>query len=168
MKVTYSYLEETLTDFNGCQFIGLDTKTVVKLKGGKKNPLQGRVIKITEGNNVMVFKSSVGYINMVNRRLRKEAKAEFEPQPRRWGTRIKDTPIIEHNGKKYLECIFISPGKTTYYLDGESIPKEIIEQDLPTTTNGHQGGLDDKVIVRTFGFDSIIKVTKSKEVLEFC
>ena len=166
MKVTYSYLEETLTDFSGCQFVSLDTKTDVKLRGGKSNPLQGRVTKISKGNNVMIFKSGVGYLNMVNRRLKKENKPEFTPGPRVWGARVGDTPIIEHKGKKYLECIFLKAGETTYYLDGKPIPKSQIEEFLPKASNGDQGGLEDKVVIRSFGFDSIIKITKSKEVLE--
>jgi len=88
---------ENLSDFKGSQIIGLDTVINVKLTGGKKNPMQGRIKKITEGNVVMIFKNGEGYKNMVNRRLEKQfddlgmttvelferiADKNFEPGPR--------------------------------------------------------------------------------------
>jgi hypothetical protein len=168
---------ENLSDFKGSQIIGLDTVVNVKLTGGKKNPMQGRIKKITEGNVVMIFKNGEGYKNMVNRRLEKQfddlgmttvelferiADKNFEPGPRPWGTRIEDSPIISHRGKLYLECIFIKAGKSKYFLDGEEIAKERITG-LPDKKEGRQGGLIDKVVVRTFALESIIKVRKSKK-----
>lgn len=172
-------LIEKLSDFNGCQIIGLDTVITVKLTGGKKNPMQGRVRKITEGNQVMIFKNGNGYKNMVNRRLKEQfdeigmtttelferiANQDFEPGPRPWGTRVDDSPIISHKGKLYLECIFLKAGQSKYFLNGEEIAKEDIIG-LPVKTEGQQGGLIDKVVVRTFALDSIIKVRKSKKTL---
>jgi len=65
-------IQEQLNDFSGCQIIGLDTRVNVPLRGGKSNPLQGKVTKVSTGNLVMIFKSSAGYRNMVNRRLKKQ------------------------------------------------------------------------------------------------
>ena len=88
----------------------------MKLTGGKKNPFQGRVKKITDGANVMIFSGTAqnGYENMVKRRMLEEGKDPdtFVLGKRAWGTRIGETPFIEHNGKHYLECVFISPGKS--------------------------------------------------------
>ena len=168
-----------LSDFKGSQIIGLDSVVNVKLTGGRKNPMQGRIKKITEGNLVMLFKSGEGYKNMVNRRLEKQfdelgmttvelferiADKNFEPGPRPWGTRIENSPIISHKGKLYLECIFLKAGESKYFLDGEEIKKENIIG-LPEKKEGQQGGLIDKVVVRTFALESIIKIRKSKKEL---
>jgi len=171
---------EKLSNFKGSQIIGIDTLTVAKLTGGKSNPMQEKVTKLTERNVVMLFTSSKGYRNMVNRRLDKQFNNldipipsdelferitidnTFVPGPRVWGTRIPDSPFVEHKGEKYLECIFIKPGTPKYFLDGTEISKDKI-QGLPIKNNGEQGGLVDKVIIRTFKLNSILKIRKSKK-----
>ena len=172
--ITYETLNELVSQVKGTTFAGLTTKTEVKLKGGKKNPMQGRVQKLTENANVMVFSNSEksGYGEMVKRRMISEGKdpADFQMKPRAWGTRIGKSPFIEHNGNKYFECIFVSPGKSTYLLDGEPIEKEHIEG-LPEPkekTEGEtksQGGIENKVILRTFNLSSIVSIKLKNEVL---
>lgn len=149
----------------GAGFVALDSETKVPLKGGKKNPMQGRVSKVSTGHQVIVFpnRKSNGYENMVKRRLEKEGKdpANFELSPRKWGTRLPGAPIVEHTNKEgmlrqYLEVIFLRPGKTEYMLDGKPIAKDaIIGLDDPEVNPDSQGGLDNKVIVRTYAMDSI-------------
>lgn len=172
-------LIEKLKDFKGAQIISIDAVTEVKLVGGKQNPMQGKVKKVTLGAQVMVFKNGKGYKNMVNRRLKKQnagdittialfeaiANSGFEPGPRQWGQRVEGTPFVEHKGKLYLECIFIKPGKSTYFLGENEIDKEDIIG-LPDKIEGDQGGLIDKVIIRTFAIDSLLQVRKSKETIE--
>jgi hypothetical protein len=148
---------------NGATFITIDTETDVKLTGGKKNPHQGRVTKRTTGSNVMVFqnKNSNGYENMVKRRLEKEGKnpGTFELKPRAWGKRMSGLPFVEHKGSYYLEVIFLGKGSTEYLLDGNVTNKAAI-QGLPgTKEEARQGGLDDKVIIRTYKVDSIKAIT---------
>ena len=151
---------------NGTTFIGLTSETSVKLTGGKANPLQGRVTKQTTGANVMVFqnKSTNGYNNMVQKRLEAEGKApeSFELSPRKWGSRIEGTPFIEHKGKYYVEVIFLNAGATTYRVDGKPTHKDEIVG-LPSKKEATQGGLEDKVIIRTFSVDSIKGLTINKE-----
>jgi hypothetical protein len=167
---------EQLQNFKGSQIIGLDTLVEVKLTGGKKNPMQGRVKKMTTGNLVMLFKNGNGYKNMVTRRLKKQfsdiittmeiferiSSPTWTPGERAWGERVPKSPFIEHKGKLYLDTIFIRPGKSTYYLDGVEIEKDQIIG-LPEKNEGDQGGLIDKVIVRTFALESIIKIRKGKK-----
>lgn len=146
---------------NGASFIGLTTETEVKLKGGKKNPMQGRVTKTMTGANVMVFqnKKSNGYENMVERRLQQEGKnpESFKLGPRAWGERIPNTPIIAHKDKRYLEVIFLKSGKVTYFLDGNEIERDQIEG-LGEPAEGKQGGLENKVIIRTFAVSNITEI----------
>lgn len=161
-----SKIFKALADLNGATFIGITTKTTPVLKGGKKNPMQGRVSKITTNSNVMAFqnKNINGYEAMVKRRLIAENKdpASFVLSERAWGTRIPNLPIVEHTKdgvqEFYLEVIFLRCGDVSYTLGGQPIAKhEIIG--LPDATAGEQGGLDDKVIVRTYAFSSITELT---------
>jgi hypothetical protein len=145
--------------------------TEVKLTGGKANPFQGRVTKRMTGASVMVFqnKKSNAYENMVNRRLEAEGKdpASFQLGERAWGTRIPETPFIEHKGQKYLEVIFLKSGSTELLVDGQPYSDHIPGLPEEKTNADSQGGLDNKVIIRTFKLDSIkvIRVNKQEYVL---
>jgi len=143
----------------GGTFVGLDSLTTPVLKGGKKNAMQGRVTKLMYDAQVMCFSNnnSNAYENMVRRRLEAEGKEadSFELSPRAWGTRIAGTPFVEHKGKYYLEVIFMRAGKSTYFLDGAEICKSSIEG-LDDKPEGEQGGLENKVIIRTFALESIV------------
>lgn len=156
----YEDVKRVLDKVNGATFAGLDTLTEVKLKGGKKNPFQGRVTKMTKGSTVMLFtnKKSNAYESMVKRRLEQEGKdaESFELKPRAWGNRVPETPFVEHKEKKYLECIFIKGGESVYMVDGVEVDKDQIEG-LPENkpSEESQGGLDNKVIIRTYAIDSI-------------
>ena len=161
----HAILVNAVANINGASFVGLDTHVDVTLTGGKKNPHQGRVTKRMVGATVMSFqnKNFSAYEAMVKRRLTAEGKNSeaFTLGERKWGVRIPNLPIVEHfkNGetKYYLEVIFIKPGEVTYYLDGiPTDPKNIIG--IPSPTGGDQGGLEDKVILRTFAAESITEL----------
>lgn len=152
---------------NGATFIGIDTETTPTLRGGKSNPHQGRVTKVTEGSNVMVFqnKTTNAYENMVKRRLEQEGKNPewFELKPRTWGTRIKNTCFVEHKGNYYVEVIFLKAGETHYTLDGKKVDKSVIEGLPFEKEEAQQGGLSHKVIIRTFSVESIKSITINKQ-----
>ena len=145
----------------GATFLTIDTLTPVKLTGGKSNPLQGRVTKLVTGSNVMVFqnKNINGYDAMVKRRLEKEGKdpGSFVIGPRAWGEREDGMPFVHHNGKMYLEVIFMSAGDVEYLVD--DLPYVGNIQGLPVSTEGHQGGLDNKVIIRTYTIENVVAIT---------
>ncbi len=151
---------------NGATFVAIDTITEPKLKGGKKNPHQGRVRKIMTGASVMVFqnKNIHGYDAMVKRRLVKEGKnpETFKLSPRAWGSRLPNTPIVEHKGQYYLEVIFLKSGVIHYELDGVKVDPSEIEGLVVDKVEGHQGGLNDKVIIRTFKVSNISNITINK------
>ena len=154
-------VEEALAVVNGGTFVGIDTETSVTLTGGKKNPLQGHVTKRTTGATVMCFSNQEknAYESMVRSRLVKEGKdpESFTLSPRVWGQRIQGTPFVEHNGKYYLECIFQHAGVTTYYVDGVLTDKADIDG-LPEKKEVElkEGELENKPVLRAYGFDSII------------
>lgn len=162
----FAQVTKAIANVNGASFIGLDTVTTPVLTGGKKNLQQGRVQKRMTGASVMVFqnKNSNGYENMVQRRLVQEGKdpASFVLGARSWGTRLEDMPIVEHvkDGavKHYLEVIFLKSGTVEYLLDGVVVPASQIEGLKESAETGGQGGLENKVVIRTFDVDSITEI----------
>lgn len=153
-----STAKSALANLAGGTFVGMDTCTIPTLKGGKKNPMQGRVTKVMHGATVMCFSNQNGsaYDAMVRRRLEQEGKdpASFELGPRAWGERVPGTSFVKHKGQVYLEAIFLKPGKVQYLLDGLPITREEIEG-LGEGASGEQGGLENKVVIRTFALESI-------------
>jgi hypothetical protein len=164
-------IRDLFSNVNGANFISIDTETIPKLTGGKKNPMQGAIRKVTIGSNVMVFsnKSGSAYGAMVERRLRQEGKdpASFQLSERAWGTRVEGTPIIEHHGETYIEVIFLKSGKTHYLHGVRPINKAEIEGMPADHGESEQGGLENKVIIRTIKADSIKRVVIDGQVHTF-
>lgn len=164
-------LFQALQNVNGASFVGFDSVTPVALAGGRKNPLQGRVTKRMVGAQVMVFqnKNTNGYEAMVQRRLVAEGKdpASFELGPRAWGERMPNMPIVKHEKdgvvKYYLEVIFLRGGKTQYMIDGVPCDKSAIEG-LKEPAEGAQGGLENKVVIRTFAVENITELRVDGQV----
>jgi hypothetical protein len=157
----HKQLIDAVGNISGASFVGIDTLTKVTLSGGKKNPQQGRVQKRMTGASVMCFQNKTvnGYEAMIQRRLVAEGKDpnSFQLGERAWGVRIPNMPIVEHKDNYYLEVIFLKPGAVEYLLDGAVVPKSSIEG-LVEREGGEQGGLENKVIIRTFAADSITEL----------
>lgn len=152
-----------LAHITGNSIVGISAETPVTLKGGKKNPLQGKVYKRLHSGNVMIFcnRESNGYENMVKRRLIKEGMdaENFQLGNRAWGTRIPASPFVFHKGSLYLETIFLKkPAKIEYIVDGQVTPKELIEGLPDGREEGEQGGLINKVIIRTYNTENITAI----------
>jgi hypothetical protein len=151
-----------LAQIAGCTFVSLDTTTVPALKGGKSNPHKDRVVKIAQGHRVMLFtnKNKNAYEAMVNRRRAAEGTEEpFVVAPLQWGEHLPNSPLIKHNGKLYLQMVFIESGTCHYELDGKRIDKsEVIG--LPEDKGSGRQGLSEeaKVVVRAFALDSILAI----------
>jgi len=157
-----------LAEVSGGTFLGLDTTTVPVLTGGKSNPMKGRVKKIVTGSSVMTFsnQNSNGYSNMVARRLEAEGKdpTSFTLHDRKWGVRVPNMPVVEHKEKQYLEVIFLKAGTVAYTLDDEPIDKADIEG-LKVRAESDQAGLENKVIIRDYNFDSLNTVRINGDVI---
>lgn len=168
-------VEQALQNVSGGSFVGIDTLTDVKLTGGKKNPHQGRVTKSMTGAQVMVFqnKNINGYEAMIRRRLEAEGKdpATFVLGERAWGQRLPNSPIVVHKKEDgtryYLEVIFLRAGEVEYLLDGKPIAANAI-QGLPVVDRDPkaQGGLDNQVVIRSFGLDSITRLRIDGQVFQ--
>ena len=163
----YASLATAIQKEEGLSRVFIDTETSPKLTGGKSNPQQGRIKKVNVGSKVLFFRNTdgSGYANMVKRRLEKEGKdpETFKLSPRSWGHRIPNTPFIHHEDKKgethfYLEVIFLESGKTHYEMDGIKIDERLIVG-LPYKTESRQGGLSNKVTIRSFKLESLRRVS---------
>lgn len=154
-----STAQDAFSKLSGGTFVGMDTLTEVKLKGGRKNLLQGRVTKRMTGAQVMCFSNQNGsaYEAMVRRRLEQEGKdpSSFELSPRAWGERIQGTPFVEHKGKHYLEVIFLRAGQVEFLVDNQVVSRDEIEGLDEPRDAGEQGGLENKVIIRTFALEGV-------------
>lgn len=154
-------LKAALNGFKGTTFAGITTLTNVKMMGGKKNLFQGRVQKLVK-SGITLFDSAKGYENRVNKQLVQEGKEpNFCVGDLAWGERVGDSPIITHNDKFYLQSVFLNkPSEVIYILDGEMVvDKEVlnfIKSTEISSNGGNQGGLAEKVNVRTFSFDSVL------------
>lgn len=170
-STTQAALIEMLKGVNGASFISIDTctiPTINKTLGGRgasaiPNPHYGHVQKVMKDVVVMVFqnKNTNGYEAMVERRLLAEGKdpASFSLGPRKWGTRLENLPVVEHNGEYYLEVIFLKPGVPQYFLDGHLIDPALIQgMRVAEKDETQQGGLENQVIIRSFKFDSITRI----------
>ena len=117
--------------YKGTTFFGFDMVTIPKLKGGQKNPMQGRVRKIHKGQVGMIFanKFSNAYENMVNRRkVQAGGVGDFKVGALPWGQRVEGTAVIENKGERYLQLIHAqSPVSLLKY----------IEEDLGITLEGN-------------------------------
>jgi len=164
-----------MSEVNGSTFISINTKTEPKLNkfykddSGERqsNPHHGRIRKIMNGAHVMVFQNKMvnGYEAMVNRRLVQEGKdpSSFKLGERTWGSRIPNLPIVQHNDKLYLEVIFLKNGTSFHTLDGDVIDSvDIIG--LPKTQHGEQGGLKNKVVIRTFAVNSLTSIRINQKI----
>lgn len=114
----------------------------------------------------MVFtnKKKNAYEAMVMRRLEAEGKdpESFKLGPRQWGHRIEGTPFVRHGDTLYLEVIFLRPGAVHYCLDGVHVNEDDIEGLPVSGMEGEQGGLSNKVIIRTFTCSNIRKITVNR------
>lgn len=176
---------QVLKDLSGASFIGFDSRTDVTIPGGKKNIYQGRIVKVTRNISAMIYENKFvnGYENAVRKSLAASGiQTEFNVGPRAWGTRVPNTPIVEHKGQGYLEVIVKSVGDVSYELDdGTKLVKVKLDDsksiliteeskefitDLPPSANteGQQGGLDsdDQIIIRTYKMSSISELRAYK------
>jgi hypothetical protein len=165
-RISYAELQILLARVIGAKPCGITTLTEVTMNktaviDGQKvsNPYYGRITKRCTSN---VF---IGFIykNSVNRALVKEGKdAEFEPEMRKWGTRLQGTCLVEHNGNWYLECRFISSSTPEYFCDGQPIAKSEIQPYLrPAYSNAEHQGVDpeNEIILRDYKVRSIVSIT---------
>lgn len=154
-----SVLENLLAEVEGCTFASIDTET---------EPSSG-ILKVTKGQRIILFtnKKSSGYDNMVKRRLMEAGKNpdNFVLGELPWGMRVPNSPLIEHKGKTYLQCIHLTDGESKYALKstGVEVDPELLGLRQRRTNQGLAAG--DEVIVSCYNLDNIERITLMGETL---
>lgn len=144
-----------IQQISGSTFVSMDCVTVPVLKGGKSNPHKDRVVKVAKGHRVQLFTNQTknAYEAKVNRERAAEGKTpDFKVAPLQWGKHLPNSPLIEHNGKLYLQVMFHKSGTTSYEMDGKPIAKDDIIG-LPEVKGSGRQGLDDDNAVQIRSFD---------------
>jgi len=151
-------IKSILESVSGCTFSSFDATTVPVLTGGKSNPHQGNITKVTKNNRVILFATTNtnGYENMINKLLGAEGKTpNFSVGVLPWGERVANLPLISHNGKFYLQAVFLNAGTSEYFLNGKPIDKADVIG-LKSDNPGKAQGLDEHaVFIRTFALENI-------------
>jgi hypothetical protein len=151
--ITRGELTAILAAVKGVTFSTIVTRTEPKLLK-TNNPFTG-IKKVSRVNVTIGF----NYQNSVNnQRQREGSDTDFESLPRKWGERIKGTPLVSHNGNMYLEAK-VEKTLDHMYINthGQNIPDDLIAPFLPKHGETRQE-LDKEVILRDYKIDSIIGI----------
>lgn len=126
--VTKDELVSILMKRKGATIVSIKAETDARLR--KKGNPHGSCHKITQLTGMIGW----NYSNSINNQRAREGHVEhFVAQPRPWGTRITGTPLVEHNGKYYLEVKVEHVLDVTYVrdVDGNIVTYGDIENFLP-------------------------------------
>jgi hypothetical protein len=155
-----------LRNIKGTTAIGITTVTkpdMNKKVNGEPNPYYGRVSKWARRSCMIGFK----YTNSVNNQREREDKdADFVAQPRKWGVRIAGTPLVEHNGKFYLECKVERVLESHYFLDDDLADDEVVEPYLVKRSQSGRQGVDREVILIDPALENIESIVMFGEVFD--
>ena len=138
---------------HGARFITLVAQTTPKLSKGAPN-----VVKVSRVNACVWF----NYQNSVNnQRTREGLEADFKPQPRKWGIRLSDSALVEHNGEYYLE-VKIEKSLEHKYFDpntGAEIAASEVEPFMPQRKEGARQEVENVIILRDYKLSNIQSLT---------
>jgi hypothetical protein len=134
----------------------------------RDNPLYDRVHKVAR------VRAKVGawdYMRDVNeQRLREGKLANFIPAGRRWGTRVRGTPFVEHKGNTHIEYREIEVLFKDYLVDNRPATAEeveVIEEFLSRrSSEGARQELDNPVKPRDPHLTSVVGIEDAPETEE--
>jgi hypothetical protein len=154
-------LDDLLSRIDGCTFATIDATTT----------LSAGLVKVVTGKRVILFtnKISSGYENMVKRRLEEAGKdpKSFHSGDLPWGTRIHNSPLIEHKGRVYLQTIDLTAGQADYFMLGDKLtPEEVEGLKLKPRHADNQGlALSSQVQVSCYLLENIDRIVLMGEQL---
>ena len=173
--LTSAELTTNLTSMDNTVIATVRTVTVPEMRK-TGNPFYGKVVKVQD------LSASVGswsYQRAVNNRRQKEWQnallqdentpepALFVPEARRWGTRVPNTPFVEHKGQLYVE-LSVHNCLRQLYLDDKGIPvsKDLLEPYMPKKKDGERQELDNPIILRDVKVENIVAITYGGQTVE--
>ena len=164
-KMTYSELVKRVSR-PGAVMVGLSTLTDAKAR--KTGNTIGTIFKQSRGVGIV----GADYENAVRREGERQGAneaAEFKAESRPWGEWLVPSKVATHKGRLYLRTQSaprqrkVSPWKVRAYRDasGKFLSPDAVKPFLPEKTDSARQtevGLQAKIEVREFAFDSIQKV----------
>lgn len=150
-------LQAMLQESKGAKFVGLTTITEPDLIANC--PFKNDCIKISYFSGIVNW----NYQNSVNNQRERESKeTTFEAKPRKWGTRLKDSPFVSHvlksgEHKLYLEVkIEKTLGHYYYQKSTQSLYSEnAIKPFLREKRNSGEQDLEKEIILRDYWVKNI-------------
>jgi len=115
------------------------------------------VSKISVVNGIINFI----YANSVENQREREGLDldKFEPQPRQWGNRILNTPLVKHKGSYYLEVKVENVLETTYVDSNENkVDREEIEKFLYSSSQPSTQKTENEIVLRDYKIENLEQV----------
>lgn len=122
--------------------------SAVKLTGGKSNPQQGHITKVT--SNLLV--TLIGNSGEYKKRMQENVDPNFTPKALPWGVRNTDG-LIEHKGELYVQFLVEGRGTSTYFLDENPIDKSAI---IGLQPSAKEKETDNDVVLRCVKVSSLL------------
>ena len=157
--MTESALLDELRKNKGARIVTIVTSTTPRMR--KSNPFDGNIRKVSRTNGMLNWH----YARAVNRQRDREGKeTNFEAQPRKWGTRIQGTPLIEHKGNFYIEMKVENAIEYRYEtLDGQPINKDDVKPHLYARSKPKNQEVENPIILKDYKVGSIASITMDGE-----
>lgn len=159
MQVSLESFRENMLKLKGSAIVTLDTETKPEMP--KRGNPYASAVKCSKVNGIINWI----YTLAVNRqRVREELVPDFKAFPRVWGQRIRGTPLVEHNGKYYLEMKV--QGATCHYRIGNV---EVSHADIAPWLRPYQPtrqGVSKEVILRDYALENIRAITCDSQTYE--
>ncbi len=121
------------------------------------NNREWNISKISIVNGIINFI----YANSVENQREREGLDldQFEPQPRRWGNRIFNTPLVRHKGSYYLEVKVENVFETTYVnSNGDEVDREEIEEFLYSSSQPSTQKTEEEIVLRDYKIQNLEQV----------
>ena len=160
--ITQRQLEEMLANQKGATMVTVVTRTEPRMRK-TGNPFVGRVFMISRVNGVANFI----YGNSVNRQREREGtEADFQAEPRKWGERVKGTPLVLHKGQMYLELkVERSLGHTYVFANGSALTDTDVTSlkgFLYKSSQAKTQQTDKEIILRDYKVANIVAITMGR------
>jgi len=119
------------------------------------------VVKVSSVNGIINWI----YEDAVNKqRSREELEPNFTAFPRKWGNRIKGSPLVEHNGNYYLE-MKVQSAQAQYILGNEEIAVSELIPYFYDRSKSRQG-VEKEVVLRDYALENIKSIKYAGQLIE--
>ncbi len=101
------------------------------------------------------------YANSVENQREREGLdlEEFKPQPRQWGNRILNTPLVRHKGRYYLEVKVENVVETTYVnSNDDEVEREEIDEFLYSSSQPSTQKTEKEIVLRDYKIENLEQI----------